>query len=126
MLKTIKSTVSTAWRSLMTEPTHGKPWPLMKHAVPRDGAFGWYVFGSAPPSAAHHAVVTGIGLALAYVPSAARPSKSLRYITSRLRSQRPARHAFLRRIRHDPHRRHAHGPVYFTPPTNTRARMKTG
>ena len=54
--------------------------PMMKHIVPAD-ARRWYVFGSAALCCFMMQVVTGIGLALAYVPSGGEAFQSLQYIT---------------------------------------------
>jgi ubiquinol-cytochrome c reductase cytochrome b subunit len=57
--------------------------PMMRHPVPRsiDGPMGWwYVFGSASMTLLLIQIVTGIGLALVYVPSASEAYESLLYL----------------------------------------------
>ena len=57
--------------------------PMMRHPVPRsiDGPMGWwYVFGSASMTFLLIQIVTGIGLALVYVPAADRAYESLLFL----------------------------------------------
>jgi ubiquinol-cytochrome c reductase cytochrome b subunit len=60
--------------------------PVLTHPIPR-GAAGragwWYVFGSASITLLAIQVVTGIGLALVYVPSADKAYESLLYLNER-------------------------------------------
>src|SRR5947207_14058819 len=57
--------------------------PVMRHPIPR-GAAGpmgwWYVFGSASMTLLGIQILTGIGLSLVYVPSAAEAYESLLYL----------------------------------------------
>src|SRR5213083_1030119 len=57
--------------------------PMLTHPIPR-GAAGpmgwWYVFGSASMTLLAIQILTGIGLALVYVPSAAEAYESLLYL----------------------------------------------
>jgi ubiquinol-cytochrome c reductase cytochrome b subunit len=57
--------------------------PMMTHPIPR-GAAGpmgwWYIFGSASMTLLAIQILTGIGLALVYVPSAAEAYESLLYL----------------------------------------------
>ena len=77
----LRSTFNAVWRFIDercgASETIG---PLMKHIVPRDARW-WYVFGSAALCCFIMQVITGIGLALAYVPSGGQAFESLRYIT---------------------------------------------
>lgn len=57
--------------------------PMMKHPIPAGaaGPMGWfYVFGSASMTLLILQIVTGIGLALVYVPSADKAYESLEYL----------------------------------------------
>ncbi|MCA9015528.1 MAG: DUF4405 domain-containing protein, partial [Planctomycetaceae bacterium] len=54
--------------------------PLMVHLVP-DNARWWYIFGSATLCAFIVQVVTGVCLAMSYVPGGEETYQSLKYIT---------------------------------------------
>lgn len=57
--------------------------PMLKHPVPREvaGPLGWwYVLGSASMTLLAIQILTGIGLALVYVPTAAEAYESLLYL----------------------------------------------
>src|SRR5262249_21741573 len=57
--------------------------PMMMHPIPRRaaGAMGWwYVFGSASMTLLFLQILTGIGLALVYVPTASEAYESLVYL----------------------------------------------
>jgi len=58
-------------------------WPMLTHPVPKSiaGPMGWwYVFGSASMTLLMLQIVTGIGLALVYVPAADKAYDSLLYL----------------------------------------------
>jgi ubiquinol-cytochrome c reductase cytochrome b subunit len=58
--------------------------PMMRHPIPREvaGPIGWwYVFGSASLTLLVLQILTGIGLALVYVPAADKAYASLLYLT---------------------------------------------
>jgi ubiquinol-cytochrome c reductase cytochrome b subunit len=77
----LKSPFLAAWR-FIDERTGASETigPLMSHIVPRDARW-WYVFGSATLCCFIMQVVTGIGLALAYIPAGGEAFQSLTYIT---------------------------------------------
>ena len=57
--------------------------PMMRHPIPREieGPVGWwYVFGSASLTLLLVQIVSGIGLALVYVPAADMAHESLEYL----------------------------------------------
>ncbi|MCE9607289.1 MAG: cytochrome b N-terminal domain-containing protein [Planctomycetia bacterium] len=61
-------------------------WPMLRHPVPRslEGPMGWwYVFGSASMTLLLIQIVTGIGLALVYVPAADQAYESLLFLDYR-------------------------------------------
>jgi ubiquinol-cytochrome c reductase cytochrome b subunit len=77
----LKSMLIAAWRFIDDRTGASETiGPLMKHVVPRDARW-WYVFGSAALCCFLMQVLTGIGLALAYVPSGGQAFQSLQYIT---------------------------------------------
>src|ERR1700733_15592884 len=57
--------------------------PMLRHPIPKDaaGPMGWwYVFGSASMTLLLIQILTGIGLAMVYVPSADQAYESLVYL----------------------------------------------
>lgn len=77
----LKSALVAAWQFIDDRTGASKAvGPLMKHIVPADARW-WYVFGSAALCCFIMQVLTGIGLALAYVPSGGEAFQSLRYIS---------------------------------------------
>jgi ubiquinol-cytochrome c reductase cytochrome b subunit len=54
--------------------------PMLAHPVPRDTASWWYVFGSATLALFALQIVTGICLALVYVPTADQAYQTLEYL----------------------------------------------
>jgi ubiquinol-cytochrome c reductase cytochrome b subunit len=76
-----KSTLVAAWRFIDDRTGASQAvGPMMKHIVPANARW-WYVFGSAALCCFIMQVLTGIGLALAYVPSGGEAFQSLKYIT---------------------------------------------
>src|SRR5438034_7724719 len=55
-------------------------WPVLTHLAPRDARW-YYVFGTATLTAFMLQVITGIALALSYIPSAAEAYDTLQFIT---------------------------------------------
>jgi ubiquinol-cytochrome c reductase cytochrome b subunit len=55
-------------------------WPVLTHLAPRDSRW-YYVFGTATATAFMLQVVTGIALALSYIPSTAEAYDTLQFIT---------------------------------------------
>ena len=81
-----------------------------EHPIPASSASWWYVFGSAATVLLGLQVVTGILLALVYVPSASEAWNSLAVPQSqRHPGLVSARHPRLGLRLHDRHRAHPHG-----------------
>src|SRR3954467_14059227 len=77
----LKSLATTCWKFIDDRTGASQiVGPVMNHIVP-DNARWWYVFGSASLCCFIMQVVTGVGLALAYVPSGGEAFQSLKYIT---------------------------------------------
>lgn len=73
--------VATTWRFIDDRTGASKlVLPMMTHIVPANARW-WYVFGSATLCCFIMQVLTGIGLALAYVPSGGEAFQRLQYIT---------------------------------------------
>src|SRR5438477_10206333 len=78
----LKSLATTAWKFIDDRTGASQiVVPLMNHIVPTNARW-WYVFGSAALCCFVMQVITGIGLALAYVPSGGEAFQSLQYITT--------------------------------------------
>src|SRR5215475_3801488 len=61
--------------------------PMMRHPIPREaaGRVGWlYVFGSASLTLLLVQILTGIGLAMVYVPAADKAYESLLYMNEKV------------------------------------------
>ena len=70
--------------------------PMIAHPVPRTTASWWYVFGSATLVLFVLQIVTGICLALVYVPTADQAYQTLEYLNYQTPfGWYPARHALL-------------------------------
>src|SRR5258706_2197117 len=77
----LKSLATTVWKFIDDRTGASQiVVPLMNHIVPTNARW-WYVFGSATLCCFIMQVVTGIALALAYVPSGGEAFQSLQYIT---------------------------------------------
>ncbi|HZZ26569.1 MAG TPA: cytochrome b N-terminal domain-containing protein [Pirellulales bacterium] len=76
--------IKAVYRWFDTRLGIGDTWmPMLRHPVPRElaGPLGWwYVFGSASMTLLLVQILTGIGLALTYVPSAGQAYESLLYL----------------------------------------------
>ncbi len=81
MKRWLRSLVGWCDRRLQVSETLG---PMLRHPIPREvaGPVGWwYVFGSASLTLLVLQILTGIGLALVYVPAADKAYDTLQYIT---------------------------------------------
>ena len=77
----MKRFLSEAWRWIDSRIGYSENvLPLLTHTVPRDARW-WYVFGSATLTAFLVQVISGVSLAMSYVPGGNEAYQSLLYIT---------------------------------------------